>query len=150
MWKSDHMTNSYSISRKPWKWRSYYSTLWNWTIPNRFIALPSNDSKLSHQLFRSKLVWDVIQEIETVLQTQVRRQQTQAPPNTALKRLDTWRNRHYPFEGKRIWCHVCSSKHKETRMKLKYPECNVGLCASQCLEVHHIIQNFWGTNDTKL
>jgi hypothetical protein len=35
-------------------------------------------------------------------------------------------------------------------MKLKYPECNVGLCASQCLEVHHIITNFGGTNDTKL
>jgi len=70
------MTNYYSVSRKPWKWqRSYFSTLWNSTIPTSFITLPSNDSKLSHQLFRLT-VWELIQELERVPQTQDRRQET--------------------------------------------------------------------------
>ena len=64
--------------------------------------------------------------MERVPQTQDRRQETQAPPNSALKRLETRHNKNYPFEGMRIWCHVCFPKHKKTRMK------EIEVCRMQC------------------
>jgi len=47
--KSDHMTNSYSISRWTWKWtKKIFFQLMDLTILNNFIILASCGSKLSH------------------------------------------------------------------------------------------------------
>lgn len=37
-----------------------------------------------------------------------------------------------------------------TRMKLKCPECNMGLFATPSFKVYHTKQHFWGPSDTKL
>lgn len=65
-----------------------------------------------------------------------------SPTQQHTKKARNKTQQNYPFDGKKIWCHVFSSKHQKTRMKFKCPKCNVGLCAIQCLEVHHIILNF--------
>lgn len=47
--KSDHMTNSYSISRWTWKWtKKIFFQLMDLTILNNFISLASCGSKVSH------------------------------------------------------------------------------------------------------
>jgi len=47
--KSDHMTNSYSISRWTWKWtKKIFFQLMDLTILNNYIILASCGSKLSH------------------------------------------------------------------------------------------------------
>jgi len=57
------------------------------------------------------------------------------------------------MQCKRIQCCVCvvfSAKNKETRMKFKCQECNIGLFATPCFEVHHTELHFWGSADTKM
>ena len=61
-----------------------------------------------------------------------------------------WHKTHWLMQCKRIWCHVCSAKNKETRTKFKCWECNIRLCATQCFKVHHTKLHFWGPNDTKM
>jgi hypothetical protein len=46
------------------------------------------------------------------------------------------------MQCKRIRCCVCSNKNKETRTKFKCRECNTGLCATPCIEIHHIKLRF--------
>ena len=54
------------------------------------------------------------------------RQGRQAPSISQLKRLDTRHNRHWLMQCKRIRCHVCSAKNKETGTKFKCWECSKG------------------------
>jgi hypothetical protein len=46
------------------------------------------------------------------------------------------------MQCKRIRCPVCSAKHKETRMKFKCRECNIGLCATPCFKVYQTKLHF--------
>jgi len=73
----------------------------------------------------------------------------QAPSMSQLKRLDTRHNNHWLMQCKRIRCHVCSAKNKETRTKFKGWECNIGLCAAY-FKVYHTTLHFWGSADTKM
>jgi hypothetical protein len=72
--KSDHMTNSYHISKQTWEWikRAIFSLL-DLTI------LISCGSKLSHKQFEQTLVRELIQEMGKVPQNQTTRQGRQAP-----------------------------------------------------------------------
>jgi transposase len=72
--KSDHMTNSYHISRQIWEWikKAIFSLL-------DFTILTSCGSKLSHQQFGQTLLRDLIQELGKVPQNQTTRRGRQAP-----------------------------------------------------------------------
>jgi hypothetical protein len=48
------------------------------------------------------MVWEVIQEMERVPQTQDSRQETQAPPNSTLKRLETRHNKTTLLMGRKF------------------------------------------------
>jgi hypothetical protein len=63
------------------------------------------------------------------------------PSISQLNRLDTRSNKHWLLEVKRIGCCAWSTMNKATRMK-KCPECNMGLCATPCLEVYHTKLHF--------
>jgi len=59
--RSDHMTNSYSISRWTLKWmKKLFFCLLDLTIPSSFILLYSCGTKLSHWDFRLTLFRDLI------------------------------------------------------------------------------------------
>jgi len=62
--KSNHMMNSYSISRHTWKWteKLFFFHLLVWTILNSCILLTRCSSKLSHEDFRLSLVRDLLEE----------------------------------------------------------------------------------------
>jgi len=69
--KSDHMTNSYSVSRRTCIWtKKLFFHLMDLTILNSFIILASCGSKLSHWQFRLTLERDLIQEAGRVPQPQ--------------------------------------------------------------------------------
>jgi len=61
--KSDHMMNSYSISRWTWKLKKklFFHLLYIINF-NRFIILASCSPKLPHWLFRLTMVRDLLQE----------------------------------------------------------------------------------------
>jgi len=111
---SDHMTNTYSLSRRTNKLVSHLLDL---TILNSFIMHASFCSKLSYQQFRLTLVRDLIQEAGRVQQPKTTRQERQAPFTRQLKRHMTQQT--LPMQCKRIQCHVYSTKNKEIRMKFK-------------------------------
>jgi hypothetical protein len=88
---SDHMTNTYSLSRQTNK---LFSHLLDLTILNSFITHASFCSKLSHQQFRLTLVWDLIQEAGRMHQPKTTRQERQAPFTRQLKRPDVRHNKY--------------------------------------------------------
>jgi hypothetical protein len=63
--KADRMTNSYSISRRTWKWTNkLFFHLLDLTIFNSFILL-SCGAKLSHRDFRLALVCNMLEHAAT-------------------------------------------------------------------------------------
>jgi hypothetical protein len=59
--KGDRMTNSYSISRRTWKWaKKLFFHLLDLTILNSHILLKSCGSNLSHRDFRLTLVRNMV------------------------------------------------------------------------------------------
>jgi len=100
----------------------------NLTILNSFIILASCGSNLSHRQFRLMLVRDPIQEAGRVPRPQNARQRRRTPSMIQLKRLDSRHSRHWLMQCKRIQCHVCSARNKETRTKYRCQECNKVVC----------------------
>ena len=68
-------------------------------------------------------------------------------PNT---RLDSRHSRHWLVQCKRIQCHLCSARNKETRTTYKSRECNIGFCATPCFKVLSHKLHFWEPGDTKM
>jgi hypothetical protein len=54
------------------------------------------------------------------------------------------------MQRKRVQCHVCSAKNKETRMIFKRRECNINLCTASRFEVYHTELHLRGSTDTKM
>jgi hypothetical protein len=60
--KADRMTNSYSISRRTWKWtKKIFFHLLDLMILNSFILMSSCGAKLSHRDFRLALVCNMLE-----------------------------------------------------------------------------------------
>jgi len=121
----------------------------DFTILNSIIILSSCGSKCSFWYLRLTWKKDLIQEVGRVCLASDHKTKKTSPSMSQLKRLDSSHNRHWLFQCKRIWQHVCSAKNKETK-KYKCRECNIGLCATPCFKVHHTKLHFWEPNDTKM
>jgi hypothetical protein len=102
---------------------------------NSFIILNSWGSKLSHPQFRLTLM--------RVSRPKTRRQWRQAQTMSQLKRVDSRHNIHWLMQCKKIWCHKCFAKNKETSTKYKCQECNTRLCATPCVKVYCTELHFW-------
>jgi hypothetical protein len=149
--KSDHVMNSYTISRWTWKWtKKTFFHLLDLTILNSTIILASCGSKLSHWQFRLSLVWDLIQEGGRVPRSQAARWRVWAPSKSQLKRLDSRHNRCWLMQCKSFQCLLCSAKINETRTKYKLREFNIGLCATPCFEVCPTKLHFWEPTDIEM
>jgi hypothetical protein len=129
MGKSNRTTNSSSISQHTWKWtKKLFFHLLDLATLNSCIILTCCGSKLSHRQFTPTLVRDLIQEERRVPWPQATRQIKQAPSISQLQRLDSRHNRHWSMQCKRIQCHVCSAKNKETITRYKCQKQNTIVC----------------------
>jgi hypothetical protein len=138
---SDHITNTYSLSRRKNK---LFSHLLDLTILISFITHTSFCTKLSHQQFRLTMVRDLTQEAGRVHQPMTTRQERQAPFTRRQKKTWCKTQQTLPMQRKRIHCHVHSTKNKEIRMKFKCRKCHIGLCArhiSSCITPNCIFED---------
>jgi len=106
--KSDHMMNTYSISRWIWKWtKKLFFHLLDLTVLNSFIILSSCEAKLSHRNFRLNLIRDLIQVGGRVLGPQMIQH---GMPTISTSQLEASHVLHWIEKGTVCKCRVC---HKE-------------------------------------
>jgi len=142
--KSGCITNSSSTSQRTWKWKKkLFFHLLDLTILNTLTILTYSGSNLSHQQFGLTLVRDQIQEARRVPQPQTAIQIKQAPSTSQLQRLDSRLNRHWFMQCKRIQCHVCSAKNKETRAKYKCQKQHRVVCYPMFSGISHHTAVLW-------
>jgi hypothetical protein len=109
--KSDHMINTYSISRWAWKWmKKLFFHLLDLTVLNSYIILHSCGSQLSHEDFQPSLITDLIQEGGRVLGTQII---PQGMPTLSTRQLEAKHVLHWLEKGKRQRCRVFCTKEAE-------------------------------------
>jgi hypothetical protein len=108
---SDMMANSYSISRKMWKWpKKLFFHLLDLTILNALIIHKSCGGKLTHKLFREQLVGGLI-HIAQHVNPHPSTSSHGRPPSWEVRnfRLDIKDSNHWPAKGHSLRCNVCSS-----------------------------------------
>jgi hypothetical protein len=137
--KSDRMANSYSISRRTWKWtKKLFFHLLDLTILNSYILLSSCGAKLSHRDFRIALVRNML---EHAGRGPPRPQRPVGRPpalSTRVSRLEEANRQHWPTSSpKRMNCRVCSGRGKRRSILTKCKKCDVGLCILGCFEEYH-------------
>jgi hypothetical protein len=136
---SDRMGNSYSISRRTWKWtKKLFFHLLDVTILNVYVLSKLRGSTLTHLKFREQLVRDLI-----VLS---QKENTDAPvtprgrPSSSeseLSRLEVKHLMHWPENGKECRCWVCQLNKKKQRKLDFCKKCDCGLCIVPCFELWH-------------
>jgi hypothetical protein len=137
--KGDRMTNSYSISRRTWKWtKKLFFHLLDQTILNSHILLKSCGSNISHRDFRLTLVRNMVE----LAGPQPRPLQPVGRPSALVTKigcLEESSRQHWPTTSdKMMICVVCHSrKKKRRRVQTKCEKCDVGICISGCFKDYH-------------
>jgi hypothetical protein len=138
--KSDRMTNTYSISRRTWKWtKKLFFHLLDLTVLNSYILLDSCGAKLTLRDFRLGLIRDLIQEGGKVLGSQIT---PQGMPTLSTSRLEAKYVLHWLERGTPRRCRVCSARKKQSRTIYVCPKCNVALCVVPCFKIYHTKSKF--------
>jgi hypothetical protein len=136
MWTSDHMTNTYSISRRTWKWmKKLFFHLLDFTVLNSYSILHSHSSKLSHRDFQLSLIRDLIQKGGRVLCTQII---LQGMPTLSTSWLGSQTHSALARERDKaeVLC-VCSTQKKQSKTIYACPKCNVASCVMPCFKIYH-------------
>lgn len=118
--KSDHLTNSYSISRSTRKWMKNFFNLLDLSILNNFILLIFWII-LPHLNFRLVFVRDLIQD---------------GGGTNPIWHKTYW-TLAMPSEWRQIRCSMCSVEKKEVQIKLKSSKHKLGLCVYLWFRVYH-------------
>jgi len=108
---SDRMANSYSMSRRNFKWTTkLYFHLLDLTVLNSWILLFSCGAQYTHQDFRLLLVRNLIEEAgksqDRPTPSLVGRRSAAA---ANIVRLDRRHNQHWPAKSTQLRCRLCSS-----------------------------------------
>jgi hypothetical protein len=137
--KADRMTNSYSISRRTWKWmKKLFFHLLDLTILNSFILLSSCGAKHSHRDFRLALVRNVLEHAAVCRPCPKRPLGRPPAVSSTIFRLEEASLHHWPTSSaKRMNCHVCSACGKKTSIRTKCEKCDMGLCILGCFKDYH-------------
>jgi hypothetical protein len=140
--KSDRMANSYSISRRAFKWtKKLFFRLIDLTILNSWIPLSSCGANYSHRNFRLILVGNLVEgggKNERLYPLMRGR------PNSAIQnivRLESRQNEHWPAKGNKLRCRVCSAPGKTAQTIYQCAKCQVGLCVLRCFQDYHTKTN---------
>jgi hypothetical protein len=137
--KADRMANSYSISRRTWKWTNkLFFHLLDLTVLNSFILLSSCGAKFSHRDFRLALVRNMVDHAGRN-PCHPQRPVSRTPALSSTRgRLESAKNDHWPTTSTaRLKCRVCYSRGKRRDVGTKCKKCNVGLCILGCFEDYH-------------
>jgi hypothetical protein len=136
---SDRMANSYSMSRRNFKWtmKLFFHFL-DLTVLNSWILLSSYGAKYTHRDFRLLLVRDLIEEAG--------RSQDRPTPSlvgrpsaaaTNAMRLGSRHHQHWLAKSNTLRCRVCSARGVRKGTTYKCYKCNVGLCVMPCFADYH-------------
>ena len=115
---SDRMANSYSMSRRTFKWTTkLFFHLLDITVLNSWILLSSCGAKHTHWDFRLLLVRNLIEEAGKSQDRPTPR--VVGRPSSAatnVSRLDSLHNKHWPAKSStHLRCRVCSSRSQRKR-----------------------------------
>ena len=137
---SDHMANSYSMSRRTFKWTTkLFFHFLDLTVLNSWIQLPSCGAKYTHRDFRLLLVRNLIEEAGKSQDSPTPR--LVGRPSAAATNvlwLESRHNKHW--QGKsltQLHCRVCSTCGQRKGTRYKCARCDVGLCVVPCFEEYH-------------
>ena len=130
---TDRMANSYTASRRTWKWaKKLFFHLLDLTIVNSCILLSScGGKKISHRDFRPILIREMLARSgnEPRPSMPVGRP---AQTSTNIGRLDTRHNKHWPARNPtQRRCRVSSARSMTRSVKFKCVKCDVALCVER-------------------
>jgi len=138
--KGDRMANSYSISRRTFKWtKKLFFHLLDLAILNSYILHSSCQGKrISHRDFRFTLVRNMLAHAGP--EREVPRPLGR-PPNVEkhVARLEICGSRHWPVPSEtQLRCRVCNTRVVTRKVYVKCRKCGVGLCVKKtCFEDYH-------------
>jgi len=141
---TDRMANSYTASRRTWKWtKKLFFHLLDPAIVNSYILLSSRGGKkISHRDFRLTLIREMLAHsgYEPQPSMPVGRP---AQTSTNIRRLDTCHNKHWTARNPtQRCCRVCSARGVTRSVKFKCVKCDVALCVDRnCFADYHTKDN---------
>jgi hypothetical protein len=111
--KSDRLANSYSISRRTFKWtKKLFFHLIDLTILNSWILSSSHGAKYLHQDLRLILIRDLVEEGSKNERPHPLMRGRPYPAIQNIARLELRQNEHRPAKGNNLRCRVCSARGK--------------------------------------
>jgi len=137
---SDHMVDSYSMSRRTFKWTTkLFFHFLDLTVLNSWILLSSCGAKYTHRDFRLLLVRNLIEEAGKSQDRPIPRLVGTASSGTKnVLRLESRHNKHWPAKSStQLRCRLCSSRGQRKGTVYKYTRCDVGLCVVPCFKEYH-------------
>ena len=141
---ADRMANSYTGSRRTWKWtKKLYFHLLDLAIVNSYILLTScGGKKISHGDFRLTLKREMLPRSGHETRPTMRVGRPDSASNNT-RRLDTCHNKHWPGRSnKKRRCRVCSVGGVKRTVIFRCAKCDVALCVEQyCFEDYHTKPN---------
>jgi len=141
---TDRMANSYTASRRTWKWtKKLFFHLLDLAIVNSYILLSScSGKKISHRDFRPTLIREMLARsgCESRPSMPVGRP---AQTSTNIGRLDTCHHKHWPAcNPTQRCCPVCYRRGMMQSVKFKCVKCDVALCVDwNCFANYHTKDN---------
>ena len=142
---SDCMANSYSMSRRTFKWtiKLFFHFL-DLTVLKSWILLSSCGAKYTHRDFRLLLVRNLIEEAGKSQDRPTHR--LVGRPSVAatnVVRLESRHNKHWPAKSStQLCCRLCSSRSQRKCTAYKCARFDMGLCMVPCFQEYHTKENF--------
>jgi len=127
---ADTMANSYTASRRTWKWtKKLFFHLFNLAIVNNYILLSAcGGKKISHRDFRLTLIIEMLARSGHEPRPS-KRVGRPASASTDIVRLDTRHNKHRPDRNPtRRRCRVSSARGMTQTVMYKCVQCDMALC----------------------
>ena len=142
--RADRMANSYTASRRTWKWtKKLFFHLLDLAILNSYFLLSScGGKKISHRDFRLTLIREMLALAGHEPQPSMPLGRP-APASSNIGRLDTRHGKHWPGRNPtKRRCRVCSARGITRTVMFKCIECDVALCVDRnCFADYHTMDN---------
>jgi len=140
---SDHMTNSYSMCRRTFKWTTkLFFHFLDLTVLNSWVLLSSCGATYTHRDFRLLLVRNLIEEAgKSQDRPTPRLVGRPSAAATNVLRLESRHNKHWPAKSSsNLCCRVCSCGQRKCTVYM-CARCDMGLCVVPCFAEYHTKAN---------
>jgi len=143
--KGDRMANSYSISRRTFKWtkKLFFHLLDLVTLNSYILHSSCGSKKMSYRDFRYNLVRNMLAHAGP----EQRVPRSLGRPHNVeshVARLEVCGSKHWPIPYEmQLRCHVCKARGVTEKVFVKCRKCKVGLCVKKtCFEDYHTKAEF--------